>query len=71
MHKVVTSGLAMCAAATLLLNPATADAASTSGSSSVQFPSSWYEPTPVREKPTWLPDSLGENATVILSLIHI
>lgn len=66
MHKIVTSGLAVCAAATLLLTPATADAASTSGSSSVQFPSSWYEPTPIREKPTWLPDSLGENATVIL-----
>ncbi|MGV9479395.1 hypothetical protein [Gordonia aichiensis] len=70
MHRVVTAGLAVCAAATLLLTPATADAATTSGSvstsRSVEFPSSWYEPSPIRQKPTWLPDSLGENATVIL-----
>lgn len=70
MHRIITSGLAVCAAA-MLLTPGTASATSTSASSpvqfpSVQFPSSWHEPTPIRDKPTWLPENLGEDSTVIL-----
>ena len=65
MHRIITSGLAVCAAA-MLLTPGTASAASTSASNPVQFPSSWYEPTPIRDKPSWLPQGLGEDSTVLL-----
>ena len=65
MHRIITSGLAVCAAA-MLLTPGTASAASTSASNPVQFPSSWYEPTPIRDKPSWLPEGLGEDSTVVL-----
>ena len=70
MRGVVTSGLAVCAAA-LLLTPGTAGAASQGAQGpvrlpTVQLPRSWYEPTPIRDKPSWLPEGLGEDSTVLL-----